>query len=239
MNSSEAMDKLCPALKAAQAGFKRVGKSGENTYDRYKYATLEDYVDSIREALAEHGFSILSSVEDVVRLDARTTKNGGIEHAVQVQLRVRLIHESGQWIEACGFGEGQDRADKAIYKAVTGARKYALASMLNLATTDDPERDESVGQAEAPRNGSGKGRRSFEPDKAKGGTNPDADAIAKATDTIRKLLAEDQLTDAEIDQEMQSIADQCGEDLNLWRTMYRAMKQARSEKEGAAANASA
>jgi hypothetical protein len=39
------------------------------------------------------------------------------------------------------LGEGQDRGDKAFYKADTGARKYALANLFNLATDDDPETD--------------------------------------------------------------------------------------------------
>ena len=48
----------------------------------------------------------------------------------------------GQTEEADGYGEGVDSGDKAPYKAITGGRKYALASLLGLATSDDPERDQ-------------------------------------------------------------------------------------------------
>lgn len=142
MKSSDTLSKLAPALAKAQAEFRPVGKSGNNTYDKYKYANLEDYVSTVRDILANHGLSVLSSSEEVTALEDRPTKNGGNEHAVRVKLVTRIVHESGEWIETESCGEGQDRADKAVYKAITGARKYALASALNLATTDDPEQDD-------------------------------------------------------------------------------------------------
>lgn len=142
MKSSESLAKLSPALVKAQAEFKIVGKSGHNKFDKYYYANLEDYISTVREVLAKHGLALLSSSEDVSPLADRTTKNGGTEHAVIVKLVSRIVHESGEWIETCSVGEGQDRADKSVYKAITGARKYAIAATLNLATTDDPEQDD-------------------------------------------------------------------------------------------------
>jgi hypothetical protein len=151
MQMSDQTDKLAAALAKAQAAFPAVRKSGENKFDRYSYATLEDYVNAVIQVMESNGFSLVTSVDEVLRLEDRTTQKGGTEHAVQVKLTARLIHTSGQWVEASGFGEGQDRADKSIYKAITGARKYALASMLGLATTDDPEADETTGQTPAPK----------------------------------------------------------------------------------------
>jgi hypothetical protein len=142
MKSSDSLANLAPALAAAQAEFKAVGKSGENKFDKYSYANLEDYVSVVRPVLTKHKLCLLSSSEEIIPLDDRTTKNGGCEHAVRVKLVTRIVHESGEWIETSSCGEGQDRADKSVYKAITGARKYALASALNLATTDDPEHDD-------------------------------------------------------------------------------------------------
>jgi hypothetical protein len=150
MNMSDSIDKLAPALIAAQSEMGGVGKSGTNTFDRYSYATLEDYVKAIRKPLAKHGLSIVTSVMFPERLEPRKTAKGNLEHAVNVGITIRLVHESGQWIETQSMGEGQDRADKALYKAITGARKYGLASLFNLATTDDPESDELVGRDREP-----------------------------------------------------------------------------------------
>ena len=150
MNSSESIENLAPALIAAQREFSHVGKGGRNEYDRYDYATLEDYVDAIKHVLTRHDLAVTSSVESTERLDDRTTKRGGTEYAVQVRGTIRVIHASGEWIESSFCGEGQDRADKAIYKAITGGRKYGLASLFNLATSDDPETDENVGNTPPP-----------------------------------------------------------------------------------------
>ena len=77
---------------------------------------------------------------------------------------MRLSHaESGEWIEIDIIGEGYDRGDKAVYKAITGARKYGLACLFDLVTTDDPETDSP--EASRPR---------FEPTRANGARQPEA-----------------------------------------------------------------
>jgi hypothetical protein len=145
MRHSDNLDKIAPALVKVQAACKGVAKSGENKFDRYKYADLEDYLDVVKPKLGEFGVAVVCSISEVDRLEDRATAQGKSEHAVQVALDITLLHESGQWIMVTMYGEGQDRADKAIYKAITGARKYATAATFNLATSDDPERDETVG----------------------------------------------------------------------------------------------
>jgi hypothetical protein len=150
MRQSESIAKLAPALVKAISQMGGVGKSGNNTFDRYTYAKLEDYVRASAPILAANGLCVLSGVPAIVPLDDRTTSKGGKEHAVRVGVTMRIVHESGEWIEADSAGEGQDRADKALYKAITGARKYGLASLLCLATTDDPEGDDKVGNTPPP-----------------------------------------------------------------------------------------
>lgn len=151
MRTSETIKELATALVAMQKDLGMIAKSGENQFDKYTYANLEDYIAGTRVALKEHDFFLASSVENITQLEDRTTQKGGKEHAVQVKVAIRLIHKSGEWIEATAIGEGQDRADKAVYKAITGARKYGIASLLGLATSDDPEADEQVGHSQAPK----------------------------------------------------------------------------------------
>lgn len=150
MKSSDSIKELAAALAAAQAEMGGVGKSGKNDYDRYKYAKLEDYVNAAHAVMHKHGLSFVSGAEEIIPLDDRTTQKGGTEHAVRVKVVGRIIHASGEWVETSAWGEGQDRADKAVYKAITGARKYLLASAFDLATTDDPEADEHVGRSGPP-----------------------------------------------------------------------------------------
>lgn len=145
---SPELDKIAPAIAAAQAELGPIAKSATNKFDNYKYATLGDYVAALAPVLAKHGLSVLTSTGGVVAHE-RTTTKGNKENAVTLALTLTILHVSGQFITLEGVGEGQDRADKSSYKAVTGGRKYALASAFGLATTDDPEKDETVGTDKA------------------------------------------------------------------------------------------
>lgn len=142
MRTSEQIDKIAPALLAARAAMKAIGKSGNNTYDKYRYANLLDYIEGTEGPLLANGLMVITGVPEVTNLETRPTKSGGNEYPVKAKLDARVIHSSGQWIEIDAHGEGQDRGDKGLYKAITGGRKYVIACLFGLATTDDPERDE-------------------------------------------------------------------------------------------------
>jgi hypothetical protein len=137
----ETKSKLFTALTKAQAEVKAAGKSGENKFDHYKYAMLQDYWEAVQEPMSKNGLCFPVSVTAIERLDDRQTAKGGVERVVQVELTGYLCHESGESMEFKCYGEGQDRSDKAIYKAVTGGKKYLIASVFNIPTTDDPETD--------------------------------------------------------------------------------------------------
>lgn len=146
------LNKIALALVNAQAEVHTAGKSGDNKFDKYTYSKLEDFLAVAKPVLAKHRIAMVLDAIETQTLDDRQTKNGGIEHAVRVKVRCTLYHESGEELVFYGYGEGQDRADKAIYKALTGAKKYAVAGALAIPTSDDPEADEKVGLS------SGKGR---------------------------------------------------------------------------------
>lgn len=137
--------KLAAALVEAQKVIKAAAKSTENKFDKYHYSKLEDFYDTAKPVLAQLGLAIVFQVEECETLAGRTTKSGGTEQAVRVRISGTLVHSSGESQTVIGYGEGQDRADKAIYKAITGAKKYMLAGLLAIPTSDDPEADEKVG----------------------------------------------------------------------------------------------
>ena len=142
---SEPCDKIAAALVKVSSQVRLVGKGRSNDHDKYTYAELLDYVKATGEALTACGLMLLSSVDNTETLETRKTQSGSSQYAVRVQLTIRAVHESGQWAQVAVSGEGQDRADKGIYKAITGARKYGIACLLGLATSDDPEGDSTVG----------------------------------------------------------------------------------------------
>lgn len=148
-NCAKGEGKIYRALAAVQARVKAAGKSGSNEYDHYSYAMLNDYCEVIRVPMAENGLALAVDIEKVDRLTPRKTARGGEEQVVIVIVKGILMHESGESISFTGYGEGQDRSDKAIYKAITGAKKYLIANIFNVPTSDDPEKDSDAERDQA------------------------------------------------------------------------------------------
>lgn len=135
MDKSESIAKLMPALIEAGKNMGVVAKSEKNKHYGYNYASLEDYLNVASRALATNALCVVTSNPTAIQLEDR-----GKEHTVQVELTMTLLHSSGEWIKIGVCGQAQDVGDKAVYQAITGARKYGLACLFNLVTSDDPER---------------------------------------------------------------------------------------------------
>lgn len=133
--------KIAKKLVAVMSECSHVCKNGLNSYHQYKYATAEDVLCKVNEALTKNKLAsvvtpALDSVVDVVNL------KGNKEHLTTISVKIELIDsDSGESIVLQGFGSGQDAGDKAIMKAQTAAIKYAYMMSLCIATGDDPEAD--------------------------------------------------------------------------------------------------
>lgn len=143
MKTSDAIDKIMPAYIAARKTIHPAGKSGNNKFDRYEYAKEIDWHEAVIPELLKYDLVVLFSCEGSRREEPRTTDRGKTEFVTIVTGKARLFHSSGQWLEVDGKGEGVDRADKGIYKAQTGLKKYLYSLLFALPTTDDPEADNS------------------------------------------------------------------------------------------------
>ncbi len=143
--------KIVTALLAARKAMGKVHKSCHVTYaNNFSYANMEDILETIEDALADNDLAVITSVDEVIQQDTRTTAQRKTEYSVRVKLTLTLHHISGETLTATGWGEGQDGGDKGIYAAITGGRKYALCALFNLATTDDPEKkDHTTGKGPA------------------------------------------------------------------------------------------
>ena len=139
--------KIAKKLVAVMSECSHVGKNGLNSYHQYKYATAEDVLCKVNEALTKNKLAsvvtpAVDSVVDVVNL------KGNKEHLVTISVKIELIDaDSGESIVLQGFGSGQDAGDKAVMKAQTAAIKYAYMMSLCIATGDDPEEDSKTDEA--------------------------------------------------------------------------------------------
>jgi len=110
----------------------RVPKNGYNKFHQYNYATESDLTESIRPILQESGLAFFSSVIEQSR-EGEFTK---------VQMEFTLADmDTGEVLKSTYWGEGQDKGDKGLYKAYTGATKYFLMKTFLIPTGDDPEAD--------------------------------------------------------------------------------------------------
>lgn len=120
---------------------KHIEKRGFNKFHKYKYATESDISDSVRNILSEERVIMLP---DIVEHTTRehTNNRGNTEYIATVKIKFTFIDgDTGEELSIHGVGEGQDAGDKAVYKAITGATKYALMKAFMIPTGDDPEAD--------------------------------------------------------------------------------------------------
>jgi len=128
-------DKIAAAIAKATGEIGYIQKTGKNQHHRYTYASDEDLTRAIAPVLAANGLALAPVVESIER-----DQDG---NRVTVMVRWIVSHESGQRLECVTASEGVDRQDKAVAKALTGARKYLLRLLFSVATGDDAERDEA------------------------------------------------------------------------------------------------
>lgn len=136
--------KLVRKLTEVMDQVKYIQKKGFNKFHKYSYATESDVSERVREELAQR---VVMMIPNVVESTVREHKNrsNNIEYIVKVRMEFKFIDgETGEELIFHSEGEGQDAGDKGIYKAITGAQKYALMKAFMIPTGDDPEADSGV-----------------------------------------------------------------------------------------------
>lgn len=117
MKTSESVIKITEALIKAQSEIKHAAKDADGQFNR-SYATLESVINAAKEALTKNGITVIQSPSN----SALTT---------------RLQHSSGEFFES-EINLILNKNDmQALGSAITYARRYSLASMLNIAQADD------------------------------------------------------------------------------------------------------
>src|SRR5690625_845349 len=146
--------KLVSKLVKVMEQVKYIEKKGYNKFHKYNYATESDVSEKVREVLAEQNVIMMP---DVVEYSTREHENrqNNIEYIATVKMKFTFIDgETGEELSIHSIGEGQDAGDKAVYKAITGATKYALMKAFMIPTGDDPEADTGADERNQQQNNS-------------------------------------------------------------------------------------
>lgn len=121
--TSDNIDKIAPALLAAQKRIKGYSKDSTNPHYKSRYASLESTLAACKDALNDNGISILQPV---------LVADGG-----HVSVATALIHESGQWLYYAGSIPCEKPTPQAAGSAITYLRRYGLQAVMCLAEEDD------------------------------------------------------------------------------------------------------
>lgn len=135
---------LATKMLAVMSEVSHVAKNGRNKDQNYAYATEADVVAEIRDAMQKYKLGVFFSATVASDYNCEiTTKSGSRMRVIRVNLKVTWVDtETGYSRTEFFDGEGMDTGDKAVYKAITGAEKYALLKTFLIPTGDDPEKDE-------------------------------------------------------------------------------------------------
>lgn len=119
-----------------------IGKERTNTFDRYQFRGIDDVYNALQPVLVKHGVVIIPKLLEMERHDFTTTK-GTPQQLVVVRVSYLFTAVSdGSSVEVIAPGEGADRGDKAVNKAMSSAYKNAMFQALCI-PTDEKKDSES------------------------------------------------------------------------------------------------
>lgn len=115
-------------------------KKGFNEFYKYHYTRAEDIFAMVRKHLSKQKIMAFSNIESLKTKKVETKKGVSIQADVDLSLTF-IDGDSGASITVYYMGTGLDSGDKYLYKAYTGALKYALKDTFLMSAGDDVEED--------------------------------------------------------------------------------------------------
>jgi ERF superfamily len=132
MNDRNQKTKLYQKIANVMGKVERVPKNGYNSFHKYHYVTESDLLESVRTFMSEEGLIVFNNVKHY--------EVHGELATVTIEFTLACT-ETGESLQSIMIGQGQDKGDKAFYKAYSGATKYFLMKTFLISSGDDPEAD--------------------------------------------------------------------------------------------------
>jgi len=121
MSTSENTIEITKALIAFHKEIGKISKDAKNPFFKSDYATLSNILDAIKEPLDANGLTFVQFPEGT---------NG---------LTTRLMHESGEWMEATYTMVPAKNDPQGLGSAITYQRRYSLGAVLGLNIDNDDD----------------------------------------------------------------------------------------------------
>lgn len=140
------------AIAAVLSDVGAVGKDGQNAFDKYRYRSIDAVMNAMHPAMAKYGVFVMPEVLEQSR-EERGSRNGGVLIYSIIKVKYTFYAEDGSSLTATVIGEGMDRGDKSVNKAMSAAFKYALFQVFCIPTDEfSDSEDESPEARQKPKN---------------------------------------------------------------------------------------
>lgn len=126
-----------------------IGKNGVNTFDKYKFRSIDDVYNKLQPVLAKNEVFFIPDVLESHE-ERYESQQGKSQVRVKLKVKYKIFHSDGSLIETVVEGEGIDRSDKATNKALTAAFKYMLIQIFCIAVDGEVDGDSETLDIQAP-----------------------------------------------------------------------------------------
>ncbi|VEJ46140.1 ERF family protein [Bartonella vinsonii] len=120
-------ERFASDLSNMQIEYQKIQKNSTNTHTNSQYATLDQYIDAVKNTLAKHRFSLFSRIKE--------------QSSDSIIIEMTLTHPSGNKISTEGKfpydTKGCKSTIQSVGSAITYARRYLLGMLLNVVSEDD------------------------------------------------------------------------------------------------------
>ena len=130
---------LYKKILAVQKILEPLEKTGWNDFQKYSYNTAGDVLLPVQRACNEHGLIVVADCIDSKMEPGRASCTVRLTVADSETGESLSVTAPG-YAEDFSYKDNRPNGDKAVYKAITGATKYAVRSFFCLPSEDDPER---------------------------------------------------------------------------------------------------
>lgn len=132
--------KIYAAISAVMADVGAVGKTQENTFDKYKFRGIDAIMNALYPAMVKNKVFVAPTVLESHR-EERASKNGGVMMYSILTVKYTFYTDDGSSVDCVVVGEAMDRSDKSTNKAMSAAFKYACFQTFCIPTDEMQDAD--------------------------------------------------------------------------------------------------
>lgn len=141
---SDTTQTIYQKILAITAELGAISKDSKNDFHKYSYRSVDAVMNQLHPLLVKHNVLVFPNIREKEH-KVLEGKNCIVSAVIEFTF---VDAVTGEKFICSTLAEGADNGDKASYKAMSGAIKYALFQTLMIPTEDDPDKESpSIGGA--------------------------------------------------------------------------------------------